>query len=195
MKQKLCRKCKQFLPANTDHFYLIGNNYESPCKTCRFESVKKFRINNPDKIKIISKRYYEKNKEKIYKNTKAWRDQNREQYRISSREYKRKLRKENPEKEKSTSFKRHLKWLYNLSLEDYEFFLIKQNNKCAICYNLFDLSNNKNIHVDHDHRTNKIRGLLCMSCNLLLGHAKDSKILLQQAITYLEINDEITDPK
>lgn len=39
--------------------------------------------------------------------------------------------------------------------------------------------------VDHCHRTNKVRGLLCTKCNLGLGYFADTEELLQQAVTYL----------
>ncbi len=39
--------------------------------------------------------------------------------------------------------------------------------------------------VDHDHETNKVRGLLCNSCNKALGLFKDNPNILNQAINYL----------
>lgn len=42
------------------------------------------------------------------------------------------------------------------------------------------------LHVDHDHETGLIRGLLCHHCNTLLGHAKDSVDVLEAAIVYLK---------
>lgn len=39
--------------------------------------------------------------------------------------------------------------------------------------------------VDHDHETGKVRGLLCNSCNVMLGHSKDDVAILQKGIEYL----------
>lgn len=82
---------------------------------------------------------------------------------------------------KKTQLKRH----YNLSLEDYKKKLKEQNHKCAICgIDEADLS--RALHVDHDHDTKEVRGLLCVSCNVGLGHFKDDSNLLSEAISYLQ---------
>lgn len=40
-------------------------------------------------------------------------------------------------------------------------------------------------HVDHDHETGKVRGMLCHNCNLMIGYAKEDIQTLRRAITYL----------
>jgi len=60
-----------------------------------------------------------------------------------------------------------------------------QGNRCAICRT--DNPGGRHYwHVDHDHETGLVRGLLCNRCNLGLGHLRDSVDLLQRAIAYLE---------
>lgn len=72
---------------------------------------------------------------------------------------------------------------YNLSKEDYQDIWDKQEGKCAICGKFFD---KKNIpHIDHNHKTKKVRGLLCRMCNWGIGHFNDDKKLLLKAIKYL----------
>lgn len=44
----------------------------------------------------------------------------------------------------------------------------------------------KKLVVDHCHETGKVRGLLCRNCNLLIGHAKEDIVILQNAINYLK---------
>lgn len=80
-------------------------------------------------------------------NKKLWRDEeyrnNRENYRLSYR--------------------------YGITLPQYELILAAQNECCAICKK--HRSNfKKALAVDHDHKTGKIRGLLCAVCNKFLGH-------------------------
>lgn len=77
---------------------------------------------------------------------------------------------------------------YNISLEEFE---AMAADGCAICN--ADEPNGKGWHVDHDHSCcpggqscgRCVRGVLCHSCNLLLGQARDSKEILLRAIEYL----------
>ena len=55
---------------------------------------------------------------------------------------------------------------------------------CFICGVELQLS--KDVHLDHDHATDQVRGLLCRNCNLGLGSFKDSPELLRRAAFYLE---------
>lgn len=79
-----------------------------------------------------------------------------------------------------------------ISKDDYEDMIEAQNNKCLICNNPETVSNNpkatgpNRLTIDHCHQTQKIRGLLCRSCNLMLGFSKDSIEILQAAIDYLK---------
>lgn len=90
-----------------------------------------------------------------------------------------KLRPKTEEQRRRSSLKR-----YGLTIEQYDAVLKKQNNLCAIC----DLpcATGQRLSVDHCHETSEVRGLLCRKCNLMLGHADDSKKTLQKGIDYLE---------
>ena len=71
---------------------------------------------------------------------------------------------------------------YGLSPEGYMELLRVQDNKCAICGSeptRFRLS------VDHCHKTGKVRGLLCSSCNRGLGYLKDDQETVKKALQYL----------
>jgi hypothetical protein len=73
---------------------------------------------------------------------------------------------------------------YGITSEQFRQKIADQNNACEICCTPFVV--NKNPHVDHNHITNAIRGLLCNNCNLLLGHSKESPDILQSAQSYLK---------
>ena len=93
------------------------------------------------------------------------------------------------DKEKRNLYSREfkLKKKFGITIDDYNKMLESQNGVCAIC-----LSNKSGgtgvFHVDHDHITGKIRGLLCQRCNTGLGLLYDSEDILLKAITYLRKN-------
>jgi len=74
---------------------------------------------------------------------------------------------------------------YGLTKDSFDSLLHKQGGKCAICYHLFDPHISSSMHIDHCHKSGKIRGILCRGCNHLLGNAKDDIVILQGAINYL----------
>lgn len=76
--------------------------------------------------------------------------------------------------------------LYNITKEEYTALQEKQSNRCAICCK----QSTKSLAIDHDHKTGKVRGLLCFSCNIILGHVKDNIELLEHAIQYIKKNGD-----
>lgn len=74
---------------------------------------------------------------------------------------------------------------YGLTWEGFQELIRDQDYRCAICPEPI-ASDDKNTHVDHDHNTGKVRGILCSNCNRGLGMFKDSVRLLAYAIVYLE---------
>jgi SNF2 family DNA or RNA helicase len=76
---------------------------------------------------------------------------------------------------------------YGITLEEYNRRLEEQNFKCALCLREHDPdgSHHDRLDVDHDHATDKVRGLLCQKCNKGIGLLGDSPEILQKAIEYL----------
>lgn len=77
------------------------------------------------------------------------------------------------------------------SLTKFEAMKKKQKNRCAICRRPERKINKTtgkaiSLSIDHNHATGQIRGLLCWSCNLVIGHMNDEPELLRKAIEYLE---------
>ena len=105
-------------------------------------------------------------------------------------------RKSNPEKrklqakresgsDKIYNRRKHLKANYGITVEDYDAMYEAQQGYCDIC-KIHQSETPKKFHVDHCHTTGKIRGLLCPECNHLLGRARDTRSILQNAISYLD---------
>lgn len=86
------------------------------------------------------------------------------------------------EAERHGQFLRNLSKLYGVTKEAYDALLASQGGRCWICRRLFK----KSPHVDHDHKTGKVRGLLCNGCNRGLGYFHDDPERLAAAIRYLQ---------
>lgn len=96
-------------------------------------------------------------------------------------------------KKKNQKRNRELKCLYGITLDQFDSILAGQNNSCAICNSpRTNHKAHKFFSVDHCHTTNKVRGILCPSCNIGIGCFKDNIQLLQKAIQYLSLSNGAT---
>ena len=105
-----------------------------------------------------SKRWREKNPDRVREAQRKWRERNRER----QNEHKRIYANAHREQRKHS----YRKSVYGIGLDEYQFMVQIQKNKCALCG--CELSNGregKGSYVDHDHKTGRVRGLLCRSCN------------------------------
>ena len=99
------------------------------------------------------------------------------------------------QRKKETAARRHPEFGFKellerknvLSFEDYRLLLELQEHQCKICLREFDKSNRNLVPVvDHDHKTGRVRGILCCSCNLAIGNFGESIVSLNNAISYLQ---------
>lgn len=72
---------------------------------------------------------------------------------------------------------------FGITEDDYQTMLIQQGGLCAICGGS---NGERRLAVDHDHKTGKVRGLICGHCNLGIGLLQDDTSILEKAITYLK---------
>ena len=91
----------------------------------------------------------------------------------------------NYHKDPGTMRERQLKNKFNRDNAWYESTLQAQGGVCQICKCPPLKNGTKKFPVDHDHKTGKVRGILCQSCNHMLGNAKDNIETLDNAISYL----------
>lgn len=141
----------------------------------RSEREKAWRKANPEKAKAISRRRYLKHRQKVLTAAKNYRDNNREKVSASRRKY----HQEHKNEKRTAEIRRK----YKLLPHEVDLLLLMQGDSCAICRCIFD---GTNFHVDHDHKTGKVRALLCKFCNLGLGYFRDSPSWLRIAAQYLE---------
>ena len=142
--------------------------------------AKKYRKENSKKRKEQAKQYYNDNHEKIKKYHAQYREENRKEILRKQRQYV----KEHREERNEYSRKWHLKDKFNLSYEDWLVMWESQNERCAICGEPF--ISPSNACIDHNHKTNEIRGLLCRKCNAAIGLLNNDSELLKKAIKYLK---------
>jgi hypothetical protein len=149
------------------------SKYRPECKTCQ----KTWRDTNKEKLKEEARLYRIQNKEKIKERKRKFLSDpaNLEKNRQYAREYQR----NHPEMQRKRILSK-----YGITIEKYDELLQTQNGGCAICGRT-ENGRKKNFIVDHDHKTEKVRGLLCTQCNAGLGNFRDDPSLLQSAIDYL----------
>ena len=116
---------------------------------------------------------YQRNKDDISERRKANRND-------ATREKERQYRKDNPEIFQDI----WLRYAYGIDSAQKEQILKRQGGRCAICRSP-DPKSKRGWHVDHDHATKKVRGLLCRSCNVGIGRFRDDPELLRAALQYL----------
>lgn len=91
---------------------------------------------------------------------------------------------ENPETLKKSNRATHLKKKYGLDPDLYDAMLFAQDGCCAICRKP-SAECRRRLDVDHNHTTNKVRGLLCEDCNKMVGLAHEQTEILTRAAEYL----------
>lgn len=117
-------------------------------------------------------------------------------------EYRRKYRQENIEHLKEVwrdyyhknHYKIRLKQKlrrYNITEDDYNGLLCKQENRCPGCHVDLGTLPSKLVHIDHCHTTNIVRGIACTNCNTALGQVKENICTLRNLINYLEKHNDV----
>lgn len=83
--------------------------------------------------------------------------------------------------------RKKLKSRYGLTLQDFERKLAEQDNKCGCCGDEFEIDGKKSKApcVDHDHKSQQVRDILCSRCNIALGHLKDCAKRAAKLLEYL----------
>lgn len=74
---------------------------------------------------------------------------------------------------------------YGLTADQFDALMLAQDGKCAICRRL-PSEKKKTLHIDHDHVSGRVRGLLCHECNLAVGKMHDDPALFRAAAVYLD---------
>jgi len=128
--------------------------------------AKLWREKNPERARAIARACYLRHKARFQAESRAW-------------------AKANPDKIRARKI-----WnRYRLTPEEHARILARQGNACAIC------KEPRTDRIDHDHKTGKVRGVLCHCCNAALGLFKDRPDLLRTAADYLDASRDPSSQK
>jgi hypothetical protein len=134
--------------------------------------MKQYARLNREHLTAYAREHRKKNRDRYNENAKKWREQNRDKINV---------------RRNTTRLIAGL-----LSPAAYDAMFAKQKGVCAICGNSQKLKTHpkhkrrRTLCVDHDHKTQRVRALLCTPCNAGLGQFKDDIELLKAALRYLQ---------
>jgi hypothetical protein len=160
---KTCNKCGVAQPL--ENFYKspgMRDSRRGDCKDCNLKAKQERYLADPAAAKARVKRWQQANAEQVNANQRR--------------------RRSMPEA-KLRERAGHLMRKYGMTLEQYDTMLEAQGGGCFICGRppREDIS----LHVDHDHSTGKVRGILCFCCNNALADFQEDPELLKKAASYV----------
>jgi hypothetical protein len=176
---KVCNSCSQEKPLDLFWKWSRGKDgHQATCIVCSKEKQKQY-----------NQTYDTKHPNRRKELRKILKEENPDYFSKVDKEYWSRKKQENPEAVYNLRRDRSYKNKYGISLQDYENILKEQDEVCAICSkenSIVKGTLKKNLlHVDHNHQTGQVRGLLCNNCNLILGMVNDDIEHLKSLISYL----------
>lgn len=163
MEIKNCRVCGQWKPL--DDFYKqagMRDGHRNQCKVC---------------MRAQHRDWYDRNRERSIAYVKSWQGANAE--RVKAGRDRLNATPERKRKARDAYYRR----TFGITADDFDSLLGEQGGGCAICGCVPERA--ASFHLDHDHVTGEIRGILCLSCNQALGHFRDDAALLERAAEYV----------
>jgi Autographiviridae endonuclease VII len=159
---KICQKCGVLKSLEDFQAHADCRDGRRPeCRICDSKQRRERRAANRDLANTKMRAYCAANRERVNQQSSRYYHANREWARLQ------------------VTLKR-----YNLTLDQYHALQERQDFSCAICGD--ELQDGRyGTHVDHNHDTNRVRGLLCNGCNLGIGHFKERAGALISAARYV----------
>lgn len=147
---------------------------------------KKWQKDNKDRVRENARKVYKKNPKAKIAKVKKWATSNKEKYKLLKKKYRLKAKAKNRNMDRIRNLK-----VYGLTIAMYDQMFARQNGLCAICGKPELTRGRSNLSVDHNHKTKKVRELLCQKCNHAIGLLGEDKALLQKAIDYLNKHEGV----
>jgi Autographiviridae endonuclease VII len=157
---KRCSTCRQTKPL--DQFHRDKNPRDGRARRCK------------DCAKAEARAWYEDHPEQAKASRQSWQKRNKD--RVNE------LARARYKKDPTRDLNAKLKYRYGVEWTQFEAMALAQGGVCAICG---DPPGRSRFHVDHDHATGKVRGLLCGPCNQGIGSLRDDPKIVRAALRYL----------
>jgi hypothetical protein len=158
---KNCRICGEWKPLEEFHRAKdMRDGHRNECKLC-FKALAKARYDSRSAVERATQ----------------WRRDNPERFREYQKEY-----RARPERKRAMR-DLHYRRTFGISADDFDALVASQGGGCAICGCVPERE--ASLHVDHDHLSGEIRGILCIGCNQGLGQFRDDPDLLERAAGYV----------
>jgi hypothetical protein len=160
LSTKRCKDCGQVKPLH-DFYRAAGtrDGHRNDCKSCNLAAKKRRYDADPAKYIGMVKRWQQANADRVNANH----------------------RKNNARPERKRALRDGR--TFGISADEFDELLEKQGGGCAVCGKRPERV--ASLHLDHDHETGGVRGILCLSCNQGIGKFRDDPDLLERAASYL----------
>ena len=165
---RFCATCHKVAPEAVDFVRdsRCQGGFRNQCRSCHQESRERCNAKHP-----------ERQAEAAHK----WRQENPEKNKASRLAY----NQNHPERIKSLRRANRMR-KYGLAPEEYEAHFTRQGGLCGICGDPPNGRWKNRLHVDHDHATGAVRGLICVGCNRAIGYLNDDPQRAKRVADYLE---------
>jgi hypothetical protein len=175
-KTKICTKCGAEKPeADFNRYGGKKRGIRPDCRVCQHARNAAYIEKNREKRKAYHRQWRLDHYDEYVGKDAAWRARNKD-----------KIKAKNARRAGNTSRGYNLCGKYGITEADYAVLFERQSGRCAVCRTDKPGGMGNRLHVDHDHVTGKVRGLLCHHCNSGLGNLRDDILRLKAAIAYLE---------
>jgi hypothetical protein len=164
---KTCKECRKTKPLV--EFYKKGKGHTERCRECHKVFRKAFIAKTRDKHNAKKREHYHKTRERYLAYYKT-------------------------DKRRARWFEWKLKRQYGITVEQFEQMMEEQGGCCKVCgrppSEINGHRHKKRLHVDHDHKTGQVRGLLCNSCNVAAGCLGDDIGVMYALIDHISYPKE-----
>lgn len=138
---------------------------------------------DPEYRRAYMRKYVEANREKLREWQRQWQATHADSLRAYRQKYHAKRLAADLAAVREEQRTAWLQRRYGLTISQFDAMVVAQDGRCAICGDT--PADGRSLHIDHDHTSNRVRGLLCGHCNRAIGLFRDNPTVMASAVIYL----------